>query len=75
MIACDKTLRAKGLGKIFTNSRMCSAEVGKKLSTVIMKKPWKALKTGAKNSTGLASKNPNTTLSTIAELKKICRNC
>ena len=70
MSVCDKTLRAKGLGKFFTNSRRCSAEVGEKLATIIMKNPWKELKIGARNGTGLASKNPNTTLSTIAELKK-----
>ena len=70
MIACDKTLRAKGLGNFFTNSRTCSAEVGKQPATTIIKNPWKALQIGAKNGTGLASKNPNTTLSTIAELKK-----
>ena len=74
MIACDKTVRTKRLGNFFTNSRRCSAEVGKKLSTIIMKKLWKALKIGAKNGTGLASKKPNPIWSTIAELKKFSHN-
>ena len=70
--ACDKTLRAQGLGSFITNSRSDSAEIGKKLAPIILKSPWKALGIGAKIGTGLPSENSNTILSTIAELKNFC---
>ena len=66
--ACDKTLRAKGLGSFSTNSRSSSAEVGKKLATIILKSPWNALGIGANIGTGLASENSNTILAPIADV-------
>ena len=72
--ACDKTLRAQGLCSFCTNSRSNSAEIGEQLATIILKSPWKALGTGAKIGSGLASENSNTILFTIAELKNFCHN-
>ena len=66
--ACDKTLRAKGLGSFFTNSTTSSTEVGKKLATIILKSLWKALGIGAKIGTGLASENYTTILAPIADV-------
>ena len=69
--ACDKTLRAKGKCSFFTNSRSSSAGVSKKLATIIMKTPWKALGIWAKIGTEIVSENSYTILVTIAELKNL----
>ena len=68
MIVNDNTIKAEGLGRFFKNLGKISSKAGKKLATIVLKNPGRALEIGANIATAAATKSPKAALSTLPEV-------
>ena len=66
----DSTIKTEGLCSFFKNLGKISPKAGKKLATIVLKNPARALETSAKVATTAASGNPKAALSTLLEVIK-----
>ena len=68
MTLSDNTLQAERLSLIFKNLGKNFAEVGRKLATMVLKNPGRALDITANSATAAASRNPKAPYSTLPEV-------
>ena len=70
MTLSDKTIQAEGLGSFFEILGNVSAKAGKKIATIVLGNPARALEIGANVATAATSRNPKAALSTLPEAIK-----
>ena len=68
MIVSDNTIQAEGLGDFFKNLVKKGFNVSKKMATIVLKNPSRALDITANIATAATSRNPKNVMSTIPEL-------
>ena len=68
MTVSDKAIQAEGLGSFFKELGRISAKAGKKLATIVLKNPGRALKIGANVGTAFAAGSRKAALSSLPEV-------